>query len=244
MENKPILVIAAHPDDEVLGCGGTIARYTKAGHKVDVLILAEGITSRSREGDRGHHASELMDLAKAAHHANEILGVNSLSLKTFPDNRMDSLDRLEVIKEVESFVQKIQPGVVYTHHRGDLNIDHQIVHEAAITACRPMPNQPVTKLCFFEIPSSTEWQVPVLASAFVPNYFVEITDTLDLKLEALRAYHTEMRPWPHARSVEAVEHLARWRGASAGVHAAEAFVLGREVKRTNRQKVETIHDNE
>jgi LmbE family N-acetylglucosaminyl deacetylase len=150
---------------------------------------------------------------------------------------MDSLDRLEVIQEVERIIQGSQPEIVYTHHRGDLNIDHQITHEAVITACRPIPGQPVTKLCFFEVPSSTEWQVPEGLPAFVPNYFVEITDTLGLKLEALRAYRSEIRPWPHARSMEAVEHLARWRGASIGVCAAEAFVLGREVEKINSRKV-------
>ena len=220
MENKTILVVAAHPDDEVLGCGGTMARFSRAGHKVLTLILGEGLTSRRGEHERKHHAPELSKLVKAAERANEILGVTSLTLRGFPDNRMDSLDRLEVIREVERIIQGTQPEIVYTHHRGDLNIDHQITREAVATACRPMPGQPVTKLCFFEVPSSTEWQVPVLASAFVPNYFVEITETLDLKLEALRAYHSEMRLWPHARSMEAVEHLARWRGASIGVCAA------------------------
>lgn len=232
MGYEPILVIAAHPDDEVLGCGGTIARYAQLGQVVDVLILGEGLTSRGRKGDRDLYAANLSDLGKAAQRANETLGVHSLSLKSFPDNRMDSLDRLEVIQEVEGFIQKIRPAVVYTHHCGDLNIDHQIIHEAVLTACRPLPTQSVTRLCFFEVPSSTEWQVPG-APAFVPNYFVEITETLHLKLEALRAYHGEMRPWPHARSIEAVEHLAHWRGASVGLPAAEAFVLGREVKRIN-----------
>jgi LmbE family N-acetylglucosaminyl deacetylase len=244
MENKTILVVAAHPDDEVLGCGGTMARYSRAGHKVLTLILAEGLTSRRGEYDRNHQAPEMLKLVEAAQRANDILGVSSLTLKGFPDNRMDSLDRLEVIREVERFIQATQPEIVYTHHRGDLNIDHQITHEAVTTACRPMPGQPVTKLCFFEVPSSTEWQVPAWLPAFVPNYFVEISDTLGLKLEALGAYCSEIRPWPHARSIEAVEHLARWRGATAGVSAAEAFVLGREVKRMNRQKGESIHDNE
>lgn len=232
MKKNPILVIAAHPDDEALGCGGTIARYAQAGREVRTLILGEGLTSRSRERDRDQYAGKLSRLVEAAQRANEILGVRSLTLKSLPDNRMDSLDRLEIIQEIEEFVRESRGGVVYTHHRGDLNVDHQIVHEAVVTACRPIPDQPVTKLCFFEVPSSTEWQVPALPTPFVPNYFVEITDTLALKLEALRAYHSEIRPWPHARSIEAVEHLARWRGATVGVCAAEAFVLGREVEKT------------
>jgi LmbE family N-acetylglucosaminyl deacetylase len=117
MENKTILVVAAHPDDEVLGCGGTMARYSRAGHKVLTLILAEGLTSRRGEYDRNHQAPEMLKLVEAAQRANDILGVSSLTLKGFPDNRMDSLDRLEVIREVERFIQATQPEIVYTHHQ-------------------------------------------------------------------------------------------------------------------------------
>lgn len=224
-----VLVIAAHPDDEVLGCGGTIAKHIQDGDEVHVVIMAEGVTSRTQQRDRSGSASELSELAKAAHAANRILGTTSLTLKDLPDNRMDSLDRLDVIKEVEKLVQTHRPSIVYTHHMGDLNIDHRRIHEAVMTACRPVPSQPTSTLLFFEVASSTEWQTPSSTSAFIPNWFVDISRTLELKLEALRAYQSEMRPWPHARSIESHEHLARWRGATIGVDAAEAFVLGRNI---------------
>ncbi|MDO7788352.1 PIG-L deacetylase family protein [Desulforamulus aquiferis] len=228
MTNK-ILVIAAHPDDEVLGCGGTIARHSSMGDEVHVVILAEGITSRGEKRFREKFTSQLSELAQAAHNANKILGVSSLTLSNFPDNRMDSLERLDIIKEVETHIDKHKPQIVYTHHFGDVNIDHRRIHEAVVTACRPAPNCPVHTILFFEVPSSTEWQLPGSGPKFEPNWFRNITDTMQLKLEALKEYQCEMRPWPHARSIEAVEYLARWRGASVGVKAAEAFVLGRNI---------------
>ena len=222
-----VLIVAAHPDDEVLGCGGTIARHAAKGDEVHVVIMAEGITSRSSKRDVKHSAEDLSGLAKVAHEANRALGVASLEMLSFPDNRMDSLDRLDVIKAVENIVIRIKPEIVYTHHSGDVNIDHRIVHEAVYTACRPFPGQCVRTLLLFEIPSSTEWSPAGTAQPFVPNWFVDISNHLENKLEALRMYSQEMRPWPHARSVEALEYLARWRGATVGLPAAEAFMLGR-----------------
>lgn len=227
--SNTILVVAAHPDDEVLGCGATIARHAKAGDQVHVLILAEGLTSRSAQRDRNQAAGALSELAQAAEAANQLLGVASLQLHDFPDNRMDSLDRLDVIKAVEAAIDQHRPQLVYTHHAGDVNIDHRRIHEAVVTACRPTPNLPVDTLLFFEVASSTEWQTAGSGPAFLPNWFVDVTKTLELKLRALEAYRSEMRAWPHARSLEALEHLARWRGATVGVGAAEAFVLGRRL---------------
>ncbi len=232
MKNK-VLVVAAHPDDEILGCGGTMAKHIKNGDSVHVAILAEGITSRDKQRNREAHLGELSYLAKTAHKANEIIGVTSLKLLDFPDNRMDSVDRLDVIKVVEELINEYKPNIVYTHHIGDVNIDHRRIHEAVITACRPIPgNHFVEQVLFFETASSTEWQTPGSAPAFVPNWYVDISDTLELKLKALEAYMYEMRDWPHARSVKALEHLARWRGANVGVDAAEAFILGRKIEKS------------
>ena len=143
---------------------------------------------------------------------------------------MDSVDLLDVVKEVELFIEKLQPKVVVTHHAGDLNIDHQITHQAVITACRPLPGQTVKRILSFEVPSATEWQSSDYGRPFVPNWFEDISDALELKIKALKAYESEMRKWPHARSIKALEHLARWRGASMGVEAAEAFMLIRDIK--------------
>jgi len=224
-----VLVVAAHPDDEVLGCGGTIARHADAGDQVQVLIVAEGATSRHQQLDRTQSTDELSALAQAAHKAAVILGATGVELLDFPDNRLDSLDRLDLIKQIEERIERHQPQVVYVHHAGDVNVDHRRLHEAVITACRPTPGQPVRRLLSFEVASSTEWQPPGSAPAFQPNWFVDISAQWPRKREALEAYASEMRPWPHARSIEALEHLARWRGAQVGVEAAEAFYLLRQL---------------
>jgi LmbE family N-acetylglucosaminyl deacetylase len=224
MTQQTVLVIAAHPDDEVLGCGGTIAWHAARGDQVHVAIMAQGLFSRGTPAE-----AEQAALRSACKNANAILGVASLECFDLPDNRLDSLDLLDIVQQVEALVQRHQPGVVYGHWSGDVNIDHRLLHEAVVTACRPQPGHPVHTLLFFEVASSTEWQIPHSAPAFLPNWFNDISQTLDAKLRALDAYAMEMRAWPHPRSVRAVEHLARWRGATVGVDAAEAFVLGRRL---------------
>ena len=224
-----VLVVAAHPDDEVLGCGGTIARHADVGDQVQVLIVAEGATSRHQQRDRVQATDELSALAQAAQQAGAILGAAGVELLDLPDNRLDSLDRLDLIKRIEQRIEKHQPQVVYVHHAGDVNVDHRRLHEAVVTACRPTPSHPVKRLLSFEVASSTEWQPPGSASVFQPNWFVDIAPQWHRKREALEAYASEMRPWPHPRSLKAVEHLARWRGAQVGVEAAEAFCLLRQL---------------
>lgn len=224
------LIVAAHPDDEVLGCGGTIARLAAEGHAVQMVIAAEGATSRDITRDRAARADDLSALAVAAHEAGRILGAASVEVLGLPDNRMDSLDRLDIVKAVEALVARHAPETVFTHHAGDVNVDHRRLHEAVVTACRPQPGHPVRRLLFFEVPSSTEWQPPGSASAFQSTVSHDISGTLALKRRALKACDPEMRPWPHARSLEAVEHLARWRGAGVGSYAAEACMLGRDIQ--------------
>ena len=224
-----VLVIAAHPDDEVLGCGGTIARHADEGDHVQVLIVAEGATSRQQQRDRVQATGELSALAQAAQKAGAILGAKGVELLDLPDNRLDSLDRLDLIKQIEERIERHQPQMVYVHHAGDVNVDHRRLHEAVVTACRPTPGQPVKRLLSFEVASSTEWQPPGSGPGFQPNWFIDITSQWLRKREALEAYASEMRPWPHARSIQAVEHLARWRGAQVGVEAAEAFCLLRQL---------------
>ena len=143
---------------------------------------------------------------------------------------MDSLELLDIVKIIESFIVKYNPSVVYTHHSGDVNIDHQIIHKAVVTACRPVPEKGIETLLFFEVSSSTEWQPPQSLQPFCPNWFVDITDVLQIKMSALNAYENEMRQFPHARSCKAIESLAVWRGATVGVGACEAFMLGRKIQ--------------
>lgn len=227
--NQTVLVVAAHPDDEVLGCGATIARHAARGDRVHILILAEGATSRRAKRDRGANARALSQLADCAQRAGRILGAKSVTLEDLPDNRLDSVDLLDIAKLVERHVERLSPTTVYTHHSGDLNVDHRRIHEAVATACRPLPDAAGRRLLLFEVPSSTEWQLPGSRPPFLPNCFVDVSRTLALKLKALRVYAQEMRAFPHPRSLRAVEHLAKWRGASAGLVAAEAFVIAREI---------------
>jgi LmbE family N-acetylglucosaminyl deacetylase len=220
-------VVAAHPDDEALGCGGTIAKHAVGGDEVVVVFLADGVTSRQPSTD---HSAGISRRQKAARSAASILGIRDVRFGDLPDNQLDKVPMLTIARAVEVVVGEVHPTTVYTHFAHDLNVDHRLVHEAVLTAVRPQPGSGIATVLTFETPSSTEWRAPNPAFAFLPNWFVDITDTLDVKLLALDAYEEEMRPWPHARSREAVEHLARWRGATIGRQAAEAFVLARHVE--------------
>lgn len=226
--NQPVaLVVAAHPDDEVLGCGGTLAKLHSTGWRTHVLILGEGLTSRtyhSGEDTRGAELDLLHEATKAAH---ELLDVGTTQVGNLPDNRMDSVPLLDVVKLVESAVRRIEPSRVYTHHIGDVNVDHRVTHEAVQAATRPQPSCSVKELYFFEVPSSTEWRASGGSGQFAPGLFTDISDHLEAKQAALDCYASEMRAWPHPRSRRAVAALANWRGATVGLDAAEAFEVGR-----------------
>jgi N-acetylglucosamine malate deacetylase 1 len=227
MVHNSVLVLAAHPDDEVLGCGGTIAKWVDAGARVHVAFLADGVYSR--QADSLAQQAELLARRAAAQKACSILGAQSVSFGDFPDNRMDTIPLLDITQAVEALIGIHQPDTVLTHHAGDVNIDHRRLHEAVVTACRPQQGNPVKTLLCFEVASSTEWQLPGSGPVFAPNWFVDISATLARKLAALEAYAAELRAWPHPRSLQGVEHLAHWRGATVGVDAAEAFILGRQL---------------
>ena len=229
MAASSILVVAAHPDDEILGCGATAARHVREGREVYFAILGEGITSRhtSRE-ETG--ASQLSQLREHAHAAARKIGVKDIFFHKLPDNRLDTVPLLDVVKLVEDLVQKLSPEVIYTHHPGDLNVDHGVVHRAVLTATRPMAGQSVREVYSFEVPSSTEWAFQRLEPSFRPNVFVDIAGTLETKIAALACYDTELRAFPHPRSAEALRAIAtRW-GSVAGLQAAEAFELIRSVR--------------
>lgn len=223
---KTILVVAAHADDEALGCGGTMRRHVDDGDQVFVLFLTNGVGSRSDADNAA--AQRRLDAMK---NALGILGVSHYECRDFPDNAMDSVPLLEIVRAIDSFVRVIPPpDVVYTHHGGDLNIDHQITHRAVMTRFRPQPHDPgPSAILSFEVPSSTGWFGTSAQPPFVPNYFSDITTTLPHKLQALLAYEEEMRPWPHARSIRALEALAHTRGSLIGCEAAEALVIERMI---------------
>ena len=214
-------VIAAHPDDEVLGCGATIAKLA-LDHDVHVLILGEGITSRTQSRDDAP-PSALVDLHADAHSAAAVMGVASLDLAKLPDNRFDTVPLLDVIKHVEAWTEKRRPTMLFTHHAGDLNIDHVVTARAVLTAVRPSPQNPVRELYSFEVGSSTEWAFDRFARTFRPSLFVDVAETIEVKVRAMAAYRSETRAFPHPRSPEAIRAAAaRW-GSVAGVSAAEAF---------------------
>ena len=223
--NKIILVVAAHPDDEVLGCGGTMARHVNYGDKVHVVFMSDGVSSRVSAKD-----NEENERRKCANKASEILGAQPPIFLNFPDNRMDEVALLDIVQSLEGVIYKIKPDVVYTHHLGDLNIDHQITHKAVITACRPQPEFSVKEIYAFEVLSSTGWNSSTIENVFIPNTFVDITRVWKKKTDALHCYNNELRDFPHARSYKGVETLAIYRGVSIGVEYAEAFNLERKIK--------------
>ena len=226
--NNSVLVVAAHPDDEVLGCGGTMAKMSSEGFSVHVAFLADGVSSRNES--RSINKRKLALRRRAARTACRLLGAKSVSFGDYSDNSMDSMPLLKVIKRVESLITEFAPRIILTHHVGDLNVDHQVVHRAVITACRPQGSNPVKSIRCFEVVSSTEWQTPTCGQPFAPDWFVDISETLKNKLAAFEAYADELREWPHPRSLNGVEALARWRGATIGAKAAEAYVLARHIE--------------
>ena len=225
-----ILVVAAHPDDEVLGCGATIASGAAAGDAVHIAILGEGISSRfgrRREARTG----ALRKLRHDARSAAATLGAASVAFAGLPDNRFDQVALLDVVKIVEAWIDAYRPDAIYTHHPGDLNIDHGIAFRAVLTASRPGASAHlVPDLYAFEVPSSTDWAFQRIAPAFRPNVFVDISAGIDRKLAAMQCYSSETRRSPHPRSPEMLRATAaRW-GAAAGIQLAEAFELVRSVR--------------
>ena len=220
---RSVAAIVAHPDDEVLACGASLAKHADAGDAVHVLILATGLTSRG-----GSESEALEALRRQARAAARILGVSDVAFGDFPDNQMDTVPLLSVVQHVERFLADVRPSLVYTHHGGDLNVDHRIVQQAVATAFRPMPGASPHEIRGCEVNSSTEWSTPPLAP-FEPTVFEPVDDTLDRKVDALACYAGEVRDWPHPRSLEGVRVLARWRGAQCGRNSAEAFTLVRRV---------------
>jgi LmbE family N-acetylglucosaminyl deacetylase len=225
---RTVLVCAAHPDDEVLGCGGTMARHVDRGDTVHVIFVADGIGAR--KGSSAEHERALVERREAAENAARVIGCQTPHHLDFPDQRLDTIPLLDITQSIEALLTTIRPDLIYTHHEGDLNADHRLVSEATMTAVRPTPGQGVVAVYGFETLSSTEWVFHSRGTAFRPNRFVGIETTLGRKLDALRAYRAEMRAFPHPRSYKTVEALATLRGSTVGLAAAEAFTVLREVE--------------
>lgn len=223
---RTVLACVAHPDDEILGCGGTLARHAGTGDHVIVCFVADGVTSRA---GNTRQAEELNERRAASHEAARIIGAKSVHFLDFEDQKLDATPLLNVTQALERLTSDIRPDIVYTHNDTDLNTDHCIVARAVLTATRPMPGQPTVAVYGFETLSSTEWRFGAAERQFSPQRFVDIGAFMPAKMAALEAYRYEMRAFPHARSVDAVRALAAYRGATVGVAAAEAFSVYRQV---------------
>lgn len=227
IDSKNVLVFAAHPDDELLGLGATIRKLANQGVCCRAVIIVEGITSRANKRDDADF-SELDELKKDARAAAEKIGYSSIDFCGFPDNRLDSVDLLDVIKVVSQYVDKYKPDTIFTHHHGDLNIDHRVVCEAVLTACRPVNGNCVKNILAFETPSSTEWNY-TYEKVFTPNVYVDVSDTFQSKIDGMNCYRSESAKWPHPRSPEALKALAEYRGSNVDCQKAEAFMCMRAV---------------
>tara|TARA_B100001027_G_C16185231_1_gene293396 strand:+ start:79 stop:750 length:672 start_codon:yes stop_codon:yes gene_type:complete len=219
IKNKKILIIAAHPDDEILGCGGTILKLKK-NNLIKVIFMTNGTDARGKNKKASQKRIQgCLNLFKK-------LKLNKPLILNFPDNKMDSVPLLKIVKKIEEILSKFNPEVVFTHFDGCLNIDHQITFKATVTACRPLKKTSVKKILSFEVPSSTEWALSK-DKKFQPNYYINISKHIKEKILLMKYYKDEIRPFPHSRSLKSIKTLSEYRGASAGVKNAEAFYLYR-----------------
>lgn len=226
---QKVLAVVAHPDDEIIGVGGTLCKHVSAGDQVHVLILGDGKSSRS--DDYKKLAKNIKQKSfRETEQALTCIGVRSFYREDLPDNRFDRIDMLDIAKKISSYVNKIKPAIVYTHHPGDLNIDHQRTSEGVTIACRPIENNSVQAIYHFETLSSTEMAGYTLNRVFLPNVFVNIEEEMEQKLEAMSCYKSELRPFPHPRSLEAIEANAKVWGAKVNLKYAEAFFCLRYIK--------------
>ena len=225
--NKKILIVAAHPDDEVLGCFGTVAKLIKDGYEAYTLILGEGKTSRDTQRVVENKKDEIDLLNSEIQKANNIIGIKKVFIESFPDNRFDSVDLLDIIKVISKVKNEVQPDIIFTHYENDLNIDHQITYKAVITATRPMEDECVKEIYSFEILSSTEWNYPL---SFSPDTFWDISETLELKMNAMEQYRSELCQYPHPRSIEGIKLNAEYHGMRVGKQYVESFKTLRSVR--------------
>ena len=219
------LIVAAHPDDELMGCGGTTARLVKQGMTGHCLILSRGMLGRGEE-----YKSDIEELLDQSRKANNILGISDVNFLDFPDNQFDSVPLLSIIQEVEKEINRIKPDMIFTHYSDDLNIDHRITFQSVLTSCRPQPGFFNPDIYSFFCPSSTDWVDGLHLKSFHPNSFFNIKDTIDQKLQAVGKYELEMRPYPHSRSIESVKIFSEYWGHRIGMEYVEPFILIRKIR--------------
>jgi LmbE family N-acetylglucosaminyl deacetylase len=231
LKGKKILVVVAHPDDELLGLGATMHKLINEQNcTVRVIILGEGITSRSDKRNSEHWSEELKIHRQNIEIARKYIGYESVGIYDFPDNRFDTVAMLDIVKVIEKEKETFQPIIIFTHHGGDVNVDHQRTFEAVITATRPIENEIVKTVITFETPSGTEWIASSDPRKFSPNLFIEVSEkNLNAKINGMESYEFEKRTFPHPRSPKGLTILAQQRGLSVGKHYAEAFSIIRMI---------------
>lgn len=231
LTNKKILLAVAHPDDELLGLGATMHKLIhEQGCTVHVVILGEGITSRANSRDTEKWKHELEVHRNNIKQAQAAIGYQSVSVYDFPDNRFDSVALLDIIKVIEKEKAAFNPEIIFTHHGGDVNIDHQRTFEAVITACRPMAHESVKTIITFETPSGTEWRASTDPRHFIPNLFFSVSkENVEAKIKGMESYEFEKRAYPHPRSPEALTIQAQRWGVAVGCEYAEAFCIVRSI---------------
>lgn len=217
-----ILVIAPHPDDEVLGCGGTMVKHAAQGDAVYVAIITKGTSPM--------FAAEIIEQTRMeCRQADSFLGVKETFFLDFPAVKLEEVPRSEFNLAFIKLIQKIKPDIVYLPHRGDMQLDHKMTVDAAMVALRPKYEHIVSKIYAYETVSETGWDIPNTVNGFIPNYYNNISGYLEKKITALSMFKTQIADYPDARSLKAVEALAIYRGTTVHVEAAEAFVLIREI---------------
>jgi len=222
-----VLCIGAHPDDEVIGVGGTLARHATNGTDVHVCLLSDGVTSRY--DDESAAQGEIEQRRDRARQACETLGA-TVSFYDFPDNSFDTVPLLDIVQTIEAEIEEHEPTVVYTHHYGDLNVDHELACRAVATAARPLPDTTIEEILLFPTLSSTEWGLPTGANTFQPTTFVNVEGYERQKIDALSVYEDETREHPHPRTPENVNRMLELWGTVAGLPVAEPFELLRSMR--------------
>lgn len=220
---QKIIVIAPHPDDEILGCGGLMSKYAKEGREVYVLVITRG-TPKLYSDDR------IVNVRKEALDAHKILGVKETVFLDFHAPELDQTSLAEISMEISKVIKKLAIDTIFIPHRGDIHSDHRVVYNASIVAGRPVAGSTVKNIYAYETLSETEWAAPFGDDAFIPTHFVDVSDTFDKKLEAMSCFKSQLKPFPNSRSLEAIEALAKFRGATVGVLRAEAFMTVRTVE--------------
>jgi N-acetylglucosamine malate deacetylase 1 len=225
IKSNKILIIAPHADDEVLGCGATIAKHTSFGDEVWVIIA----TNAHKGAPDLFTESEIKKVRSEASRAHTILGVANTIFMDFPAPKLDVFPSFELSLAFSEIITQFRPTYLYLPHHGDIHLDHQSIYRSALVSARPQNASSITNIYCYETLSETEWSPMQGDYFFKPNHFVEVGDTMDIKIEALSCFESQLRNFPHPRSLDTVKHLLAYRGSTIGVIAAEAFEVERQI---------------